>query len=112
MPRLGAWIEGQGPAVTIVGFPPQADLRIVNVHTDRDILRTECTTNMPISVPWPGPGTYLVEADCSTDYDQRLVKLIAWDDLPVCDPPHWESLRIGDAQVCGAAIDTVDRGAD
>lgn len=101
IPQAAAWVEGYGPQITIFGFEMSSDLQIKNVATDQVVFAEECQVNTSIAYPWPGPGTYLIEAQCGGETTVRLAKLIAWEE--VADTPRQPSR---DRNPMGSAVPT------
>jgi hypothetical protein len=103
-PKVGGWIEGYGPQVTVFGFEAQAQVRIERISNNAVIKNELKQTNQPFTVVWPGFGDYRVEASSVGYTTTRLVKIVPWEQLQITLPDRVEGINIGDWRVCGAYI--------
>ena len=104
-PKLGGWIEGYGPQITIFGFEPQADVRVVRVVNNTTLKDQSQPTNKPFEVSWPDSGDYRIEASCKGERAARHVKIVPWRMLNLSFPERRESFKLGKIDVCGAYIE-------
>lgn len=102
--KVGGWLEGQEPLVTIAGFYPQADFKIVYLTKNETILEGIYPTNKSIQVKWAGPGDYLLKSDYAGEPVERLVKIVDWASLPLEPPQIYQKLELSSAHVCGSVI--------
>jgi len=107
VPKVGGWLEGHGPRITIFGFQAQADVCVIRVADENVVIEQPHDTSVPFDIEWPGPGDYRIEAVCAGDRAERLVKIIPWEHLHLAAPEHRESVSIGDWRVCGATVELV-----
>ena len=107
VPKVGGWLEGQEPLVTISGFYPQANLKIVYLPKDKLTLEGKYKTNTPIQVKWAGAGDYLLTSDYVGEPVERLVKIVNWKTLPLEPPKDYQKLELASCQVCGSVIKTL-----
>ncbi|NEP62604.1 MAG: hypothetical protein F6K31_37695 [Symploca sp. SIO2G7] len=106
VPKLGGWLEGQEPLVTISGFYPQANLKIVYLTKNQQILEGTYKTNTAIPVKWAGAGDYLLISGYAGEPVERLVKIVNWETLPLEPPKYYQQLELASYQVCGSVIKT------
>jgi hypothetical protein len=105
VPKIGGWLEGYGPKITVFGFEPQVDLRVIRVEGNTAILHQSLSTNKPVDVVWPGAGNYRIEVWCKGDKKaERLVKIVVWEHLRLAIPERQESLNLGGSRINGAYI--------
>ena len=108
VPKLGAWLEGYSPQVTVFGFYPTAELKITRLSDNCQILAREQSTNTPISVDFPSLGDYRVEATGGGELIQRFVKIVDWSSLSIEKQKHREVMQIGsEHHICGSVIERV-----
>jgi hypothetical protein len=74
-------LEGYGPRITVFGFEQAVDVQIRSVVGEHILHSGEYKMNVPLDYAWPGPGNYLVEAECGGETSTRLVKIVDWQDL-------------------------------
>jgi hypothetical protein len=79
-PHATGWLAGYGPRITVFGFEKAVDIQIKSVITDHSLHSGEYRVNVPFDYAWPGPGNYLVEAECGGETSTRLVKIVDWDE--------------------------------
>lgn len=116
IPQLGAWLVGHSPQVTVIGFFPKVQLQITRLSNtrlsnDSKILDRTEDTNTAISVNFPSPGEYLVEAKtaCGGELSQGFVKIVDWIKLPLKKHSHYEKIPIGSRHyICGSVIQPVN----
>jgi len=104
-PKLGGWIEGYGPQITVFSFESQADVRVVRVANNSTLVEQSIPTNQSFSVTWTTSGDYRVEASCKGERVTRLVKIVPWSTLSIASMEHKESYNVGQIEVCGANIE-------
>ncbi len=108
VPQISAWLKGHSPQVTVFGFSPKVQLQINRLLDNCQILDELVNTNTPISVDFPSPGDYLVEAICGGELSQRFVKIVDWGWLPIENYLRCEELPIGFGHyICGSVIKPV-----
>jgi hypothetical protein len=105
IPRLGGWIEEYGPQITVFSFEAYANIRIVRVANSAIIMDQSLPTNKPFDILWPGPADYRVEALCRGEKTERLVKIVAWEQLRPTLPELQNSLNLGGVRISGAYIE-------
>lgn len=111
VPQLGVWLEGYSPQVTVFGFSPKVQLQITRLSNNSQILDGAVDTNTPISIDFPTPGEYLIEATCGSELSQRFVKIVDWSLLPIEQPLRYEELPICSGHhICGSLINSVSIG--
>jgi len=108
LPRIGAWLEGYAPRVVSVAFDDRAHLKVQVIGRDTIILDEEVTTNSPLSIAWPGPGDYYLEASVGNKSTASIVKIIEWNQLTMPSVEKQESIKIGSWNVYGALIRSTD----
>lgn len=104
-PALGGWIEGYGPQLTIFGFEPQVNVKVIRVRDNHTIVELLTTVNEPFSIEWPEPGDYRVDAFCAGGEAKRLVKIISWDQLHISPPQKEEAIKLNGLRIRGAFIE-------
>ena len=102
--NLGTWLIGYAPQVTIFGFYPKVELKVTRLPDNVLIFEDVQKTSTPISLNFPTPGEYLVEATYAGESSERLIQIVDWDKLSMTTPQHREMLSIGDEQICGSLI--------
>lgn len=126
-----SWLEGCEPQITIVAFAEKArlEIRLVNpqnvttlpqstiLHSMAELGNVlnlsgkadlgEVDTNKPIKIEWPGASEYIVEANCGTDFIEKIVIIRAWQDLELMpvEPQAQMGLRIGTARLLGPLVE-------
>ncbi len=104
----GGWLVDMGPQITIFGFPPEADIRIVRLHDDQTIFEETRATNRPFEAVWQTPGDYLIEAVSGSSRSESLVKIIDWDHLKMASTRDFDWPRINDICLRGALLQTAE----
>ena len=109
LPSGEGWLEGQGPEVTIFGFPPEAYVHIFHLtsHEELEVLDATKPTNQPFSFDWRRTGNYRVEAYYAKEKTARLVKIVEWQQLSTTEVPERESLQLKGLHICGALVKRV-----
>jgi len=108
VPRTGAWLEGYGPRVVLVAFDDKAHLTMQVIGRDTMILDKEVPTNSPLSLEWPGPGDYFLEASVGNKSTAGIVKIIPWNQLTMSTVEKQERTKIGLWSVYGALVRSAD----
>lgn len=107
VPGISGWLDQHGPQLTVFGFDPLVEVRVVESSRERVIFDESVPTNKPVGVAWPGPGNYRVEASCGAESAERVVRIIDWEELRSTEPSAWETIQLGNWQLCGAALKPV-----
>ena len=108
LPDRGGWLDGFGPLLTVIGFGDTAHLTISQIRysgSEVVVLDREQPANEPMSVEWPGSGTYRVDALCSGQTARRLVTIAPWQAVRLSGTVPRERVTMGRVQICGAAIE-------
>lgn len=101
-----AWLEGHGPEIRIRSFESSVMAQVVNAENDSAVLEDgPKRTNEPLAVDWPAPGTYRIEARVGADREERVVRVVAWDELRIVQPEYFEEQKLGGTRVRGALIE-------
>lgn len=112
LPQQGAWLEGHAPQVTVFGFCPTAELQVTRLSDNHKILDKLQITNTPISINFPSPGDYLVEATCAGEPSERFIKIVDWSWLSIEEPKRREVVPIGSGHsICGSVIEQVSESS-
>jgi len=108
----GAWIVDHPPQVTIFGFHPTVTLKITSLPNpdNESIFKEDVQTNTPISLNFKMPGEYLVEATYASESSDRVIQIVGWDQLSMTALQTCETLSIGDEQICGSVIYSLNKG--
>lgn len=110
IPRTGAWLENYGPKVILSAFDERVHLRVQAIGTDGTILLDkEVPANVPLTIPWPGSGSYFVEASIGAKATVHIVQILVWEQLMLSPIEQPESIRIGKWDISGAFIQLVDK---
>jgi hypothetical protein len=104
IPSLNAWIVGHGPQLTVFGFQPVADIRVIESVDESVVVEHSSSTNTPIDISWPGPGVYRVEASVAGEEAARRVEIVAWEQVAASALHDHISVQVGDTLVSGAHI--------
>ncbi len=96
------WLVDYGPQITVVAFPREADVQVINVQTEAVIREITCQTNQALIIEWNEPGDYRIEVSCAGESTQRLVKLIDWNALTVGKLAKWQETLLGGSVWRGA----------
>lgn len=108
VPQLGVWLEGYSPQVTVFGFSPKVQLQIIKLSNNFQILDGAVDTNTPISIDFPTPGEYLIEATFGSESSHRFVKIVDWSSLRIEQPLRYEELPVYSGHyICGSLIKSV-----
>lgn len=111
VPRGGAWawLENYEPKVRLAAFDERAYLQVQAIGKDDDIvLDKEVPTNALVTIPWPGPGEYVIAASVGAKPIERMVQILSWSQLTLLPAEHPESIRIGAWNVSGALVRLAD----
>lgn len=104
VPKMGGWLEGQEPLVTISGFYPKANLTIKYLKKNKKILEGTYKTNTPFQVKWTGAGDYLLTSEYAGEPAERLIKIVDWETLPLDPPKDYQKLQLGLYEVFGSVV--------
>ncbi|MEH2417793.1 hypothetical protein [Nostoc sp.] len=94
VPKIGAWLVNHGPQITIFGFYSTAELKVTRLLDNQTILESSQSINTSITLDFPNPGDYLIEANFAGESSQRLVKIVDWNDLAIEQYVHREVMPI------------------
>lgn len=111
VPRGGAWawLENYEPKVRLAAFDERAYLQVQAIGKDNDIvLDKEVPTNALVTIPWPGPGEYVITASVGAKPIERIVQILSWSQLTLLPAEHPESIRIGPWNISGALVRPAD----
>jgi len=109
VPKIGAWLENYEPKVILAAFDERAHLRIQTIGKDGNILlEKDVPTNTPLTIPWPGPGDYFVEASVGAKPTAKIVQILSWSQLMIVPVEQPESIRVGEWDISGALIRLVN----
>ncbi|MDW8212770.1 MAG: sigma factor-like helix-turn-helix DNA-binding protein [Roseiflexaceae bacterium] len=104
----GGWLVDMGPQITIFGFPPEADIRIVRLRDDQTIFEETKVTNRPFDMAWQTPGAYRIEAVAGSCKSESLVKIVDWDNLEMASIDDFDWPRINGVWLRGALFQSVE----
>lgn len=104
----GGWLVNMGPQITIFGFPPEAEIRIIRLSDDQTIFEETKVTNHRFEVTWPTPGDYRLEAVAQSYRSEALVKIVDWDHLEMASIHNFKWPRINDVWLRGALFQIVE----
>ncbi|MGB9753645.1 hypothetical protein [Roseiflexus castenholzii] len=104
----GGWLADMGPTVTVFGFPPEAEVRVIRLSDEHIIFEETQPTNQPFSVPWKTPGDYRIEITAEGKLSQSLARLVDWDQLEMAPVDDFAWPQIDQVRLCGAVFHTLD----
>ncbi len=109
--NLGTWLVDHPPQVTIFGFHPTVELKVTQLGVNNEVIFEKSQDiNKPFVVDFPTLGEYLVEATYASESSERLIQIVGWDQLSMTAPQTRETLSIGEEQICGSVIYSLDKG--
>lgn len=112
VPKGGAWawLENYEPKVRLAAFDERAHLRVQTIGKDGNtLLDKEVPTNAQLTIAWPGPGDYFVEASVGSKPIERIVQILSWNQLMILPVEQSESIRISEWNVSGTLIWLADK---
>jgi hypothetical protein len=106
VPQQNAWLEEYPPQIVVFGFSPTAQLTLTRISDNKPIhFEPSVKTNNKISIKFPSPGDYLIEAASGGALSERFVRILPWDELVIASSKRHEQLELGsEYQICGSLI--------
>lgn len=106
VPQQNAWLEEYPPQIAVFGFAPTAQLTLTRISDNQPIYcPPSVKTNNKISIKFPSPGDYLIEATSGGDSSERFVRILPWDELAIAPSKRYEQLDLGSGyRICGSLI--------
>ena len=80
VPKVGGWLDSAPPTVVVHSFFAEPHLSIC--HGEATVFDGAIEPNVPVAVPWCGPGDYEFSVEARGQGQVRLMKLLDWSDLP------------------------------
>lgn len=107
VPNQRGWLEGYPPQVTIFGFAPKTEIKIIRLVDEKVVLERSQKTNQPQPLELQEQGTYLVRATYLSEVAEKTINILSFDSLQIVEPKleHQKWLSIDDKySLCGTVI--------
>jgi hypothetical protein len=100
-----AWLEGYPPQVTIFGFSPKANLKVINLFTNKVVLENNVDTNHPIELESLEISTYILEASFAGRAIEKCLRILSWDELDLINISSQHLVNITEEfSLCGTIL--------
>ncbi|MBD2693204.1 hypothetical protein [Anabaena catenula] len=105
VPKMGAWVIDNSPEITVFGFYPTVDLQVIRLSDNSKVLEKTQTTNISLKIDFSHPGDYLIIASVAGESTQRLVKIVAWQNVDLENHYEYQIINLNsNYNICGSLI--------
>lgn len=91
-PGNGAWLADAPPQVRVNSF--FTDTQLTVRFEDSELCRQDVEPATEVEIPWCGPGVYELMVEARGERHSRLVRLVAWNELPENAPDALGAVRL------------------
>lgn len=81
VPKMNAWISNHPPQVIVFAFHPTIEVKVIDITTDKTVYTQSLSSNSPHSIHELTEGSFMVNATCLGQSTQRIIKVLAWNEI-------------------------------